>query len=233
MRSVYKRICAELPPVAGVAQGAMVLHDTMFPALTMDTLQKVIKPKVNGSIYLDEIFKDTQLEFFVFLSSIASLTGNPGQSAYGAANMFMNSLAEQRRKRGLAGSAIEVGAIMGNGYITRELTLAQQDFLQKVGNTWMSEQDFLQIFAEGVLASAPDSTESVDTATGLRIQYGDGDTTWASNPMFQHLVMKTGGVVVGATKAKSGVPVKTRLRAATSHDDVFAILKGKMKNFHL
>ncbi|EKG11539.1 Beta-ketoacyl synthase [Macrophomina phaseolina MS6] len=223
--SVYKTINATMPPIAGVAQGAMVLRDTMFVDMTVETMEKVLKPKVQGSIYLDEIFRDAPLDWFIFFSSIACITGNPGQSMYAAANMFMNSLAAQRRKRGVAGSTVEIGAIMGNGYVTRELTLQQQAFLHQVGNTWMSEQDFLTIFAEAVLASPPDSLETVETATGLRLQYGDEQITWFTNPMFQHLVLKTGTTVTEKQGAKDGVPVRTQLLEAKTAADVFEILK--------
>jgi hybrid polyketide synthase/nonribosomal peptide synthetase ACE1 len=72
----------------------MVLHDTLFLDLTMERMEKVLKPKVNGAIYLDELFSHEPLDFFVFLSSMASVTGNPGQSAYAAANMFLAGMSE-------------------------------------------------------------------------------------------------------------------------------------------
>ena len=124
VRNLYKQISASLPPIAGLSQGAMVLHDSLFPDVELDRVQKVVRPKVAGSIYLDEIFSDKTkpLDFFVFFSSVAYVTGNAGQSIYGAANAFMASLASQRRRRGLAASVINIGAILGAGYVSRELT---------------------------------------------------------------------------------------------------------------
>ncbi|KAI9753134.1 MAG: putative Hybrid PKS-NRPS biosynthetic cluster [Chaenotheca gracillima] len=226
VRRLHKEICDTMPPIAGVAQGAMVLHDTMFLDLDMQRLEKVINPKVLGAIYLDEIFAQTNLEFFVFFSSMACITGNPGQSAYAAANMFMTALAAQRRKRGLAGSAINIGAIVGNGYVTRELTLAQQTFLRKVGNLWMSEQDFHTIFAEAVVAGRPESTQS-ELSTGLRLQYADEEEkmTWFSNPMFQHLVLLNDNSNANGNSNKPGIPVKRQLLEATTPMEVFDIIK--------
>ncbi|KAK1957316.1 KR-domain-containing protein [Colletotrichum sublineola] len=68
----------------------------MFSELDIERVEKVTKPKVQGSLHLEEIFHDIDLEFFVFFSSMASIVGNPGQSAYAAANMFMSGLATQR-----------------------------------------------------------------------------------------------------------------------------------------
>jgi hypothetical protein len=37
--------------------------------------------------------------------------------------------------------------IVGNGYVTRELNMGQQSYLYRVGHSWMSEQDFHEVFA--------------------------------------------------------------------------------------
>ncbi|CAG8923339.1 unnamed protein product [Penicillium salamii] len=223
VQSTYRRIKETMPPIAGVAQGAMVLQDTMFIDLDLPRLDKVLRPKVEGSILLDELFPEDTLEFMVFFSSMAAMTGNPGQVAYNAANMFMASLAAQRRQRGLAGHAINIGAIVGNGYVTRELNMGQQSYLYRVGHSWMSEQDFHEVFAEGVL-SCLDRVGSAELCCGLRI---DDDETkiWVSNPMFQHLVYKSSNLVIADKKGKSGVMIKTRLFEATSKEEVDEILQ--------
>ncbi|RYP44645.1 hypothetical protein DL768_008911 [Monosporascus sp. mg162] len=225
LRLLHRNITESMPPIAGVAQGAMVLHDTLFPDLDLERLEKVIQPKVDGSTYLDEIFQEDTLDFFVFLSSMAYVTGNAGQSAYTAANAFMASLASQRRNRGLAGSIINIGAIIGNGYVSRELTLEQQSSLQRAGHSWMSEQDFHEIFAEGVLASRLEIDDSYEIATGLRLEE-DGEMSWVSNPMFQHLVVSSENLVeANSTKRKPGVAMKPQILEATSDGQVFEILK--------
>ncbi|PYH42430.1 PKS-NRPS hybrid synthetase psoA [Aspergillus saccharolyticus JOP 1030-1] len=230
VRSVYQQIEASLPPVAGVCQGAMVLHDTLFLDLTMERMEKVLKPKMDGAIYLDEIFSRTPLDFFVFLSSMASVTGNPGQAAYAAANMFLAGLAAQRRQRGVAASTVHIGAIVGNGYVTRELTLAQQVALQKVGNMWMSEQDFYQIFAEAVVASPPRPGLNPEYFTGLRVFYDDEEDKpqYADNPIFAHLTKyrNVGGSIASGNGAT--VSVKAQLAKATTQDEVHAVLKAAL-----
>ncbi|KAI2612374.1 PKS-NRPS hybrid [Hypoxylon fragiforme] len=229
VRSVYCRICQEMPPIAGVAQGAMVLHDTAFSELDLERINKVTQPKVNGSTYLEEIFHNIPLEFFVFFSSMACVTGNPGQSAYAAANMFMSGLATQRRRRGLNASVVHIGAIFGNGYVTRELTLAQQEFLRKVGNMWLSEQDFRQLFAEAVFAGRPESGGSPELSTGM-MTIDDSDDfkktiTWYSNPMFQHCIKESRESELGSQSAKGrGVPVKTQLLEAINPAEVYEII---------
>ncbi|KAJ5156353.1 hypothetical protein N7492_009156 [Penicillium capsulatum] len=223
VHATYRNIIGSMPPIAGVAQGAMVLQDAMFLDLDLPRLEKVLRPKVEGSILLDELFSENTLDFMIFFSSMAAMTGNPGQVAYNAANMFMASLAAQRQKRGLAGHAINIGAIVGNGYVTRELNMGQQSYLYKVGHSWMSEQDFHEVFAEGVL-SCLKKTGTSELCSGLRID--DDDTKgWISNPMFQHLVIKSNAFIAGEKKSKAGVMVKSRLLESTSMTQVMDILQ--------
>jgi hybrid polyketide synthase/nonribosomal peptide synthetase ACE1 len=226
--SLYNEINASLPPVAGVCQGAMVLQDTLFVDLNMERMDKVLQPKVLGAQYLDEIFSDQPLDFFVFLSSMASVTGNPGQAAYAAANMFLAGLAAQRRQRGVAASTVHIGAIIGNGYVTRELNYTQQMALQKVGNTWMSEQDFYQIFAEAVVASPPQPGPNVEYYTGLRVFYADEEEKpqFADNPIFSHLMMYRKAAASADSGTIGAASVKTQLSKATTAEEVYDIMKG-------
>ncbi|KAI0869277.1 putative hybrid NRPS/PKS enzyme [Hypoxylon argillaceum] len=226
VRAVHREIAQEMPPFAGIAQGAMVLHDTVFTDLDMERMNKVLRPKVDGATYLEEIFKDADLDFFVFFSSMASVTGNPGQSVYAAANMFMSSLANRRRARGRNGSAVHIGAIFGNGYVTRELTLTQQEFLRKVGNLWLSEQDFRQLFAEAIFAGRHDRGRTPELSTGLKMVDSDEAEviTWFNNPMFQHCVKTTQAAGLINDGTTQNAPAKVQLLDAISPAEVYEII---------
>ena len=227
VQNAYKTISETMPPVGGVAQGAMVLQDMMFAEMNLETVEKVMTPKVKGSIYLDEIFHDSPLDFFIFFSSVAAISGNKGQSVYGAANTFMHALAAQRRQRGVAASVIDIGCVMGNGYVTRELTEQQQQYLEEVGNIWLSENDFLTIFAEAVLASAPGATETMNFLTGVKIQSEQSEKVpWSKNPIFQHLVQKTMVVTSGGTSKTAGIPLRKQLEEVKGKD-VQMIVRSK------
>ncbi|KAL8726975.1 MAG: hypothetical protein Q9166_006338 [cf. Caloplaca sp. 2 TL-2023] len=159
-----------------------------------------------------------------FFSSVAAISGNKGQSIYGVANTFMHALAGQRRQRGVAGSVIDIGCVMGNGYVTRELTEQQQLYLEEVGKVWLSEQDFLTIFAEAVLASPSGAAETMGFLTGLKIQSGESEkVSWTKNPMFQHLVQKTTVVAAAGASKAGGLPLRQQLEGAKA-DDVQTII---------
>ncbi|KAH6650452.1 hypothetical protein F5144DRAFT_45973 [Chaetomium tenue] len=226
VQAAYRTITATMPPIGGVAHGAMVLHDSMFAEVTVEKMDKVLRPKVDGAIHLDEIFYDAPLDWFVYLSSVVVITGNKGQGIYAAANMFLNSMTMQRRKRGVPAAAVNIGAVLGNGYVTRELNHQQQTFLQEVGNNWLSEQDFLTIFAEGVAASHVDSTEAVEITTGLRmLSSRDENVTWATNPKFQYLVQAHVASAAAKLATSSNVSLKKQLEDIKTIQEASEILE--------
>lgn len=232
LQRLYDSICSTFPPISGVAQGAMVLQDTATRDMTYEDLTKVLKPKVDGSIYLDRIFSHQRLDFFVFFSSMTAVIGNMGQANYTAANTFMCSLAAQRRKRGLAASVINIGVIIGVGYVTREVSQADQKNLRKGGYMWMSERDFHQIFAEAVLAGRPESGLELEISTGLRSVTANAAylPIWYNNPKFANFVVQEAAPELQENNGRAGVSIKSRLLAATSLDEVFEILKGNVQD---
>ena len=87
---LYRNLTKVMPPIAGVINGAMVLSDGLFVDMSYESLEKVLKPKIDGSKNLDEVFLSNELDFFIMFSSLSAVVGNPGQANYAAANMVSN-----------------------------------------------------------------------------------------------------------------------------------------------
>ncbi|KAL8928301.1 MAG: hypothetical protein Q9172_000985 [Xanthocarpia lactea] len=109
------RILAAIPRIGAVANGAMVLSDKMFADMTYESFQDILKPKVDGSKNLDELFSGDDLDFFILFSSV---TGQRSQANYAAANNFMVGLALERRARNLPASVIDIGMVIGISVVT-------------------------------------------------------------------------------------------------------------------
>src|SRR5262249_5299948 len=107
VRSVLSGVPAERR-LTGVFQLAGVLDDGIVPALTGERLERVLRPKLDGAYHLHELTADQELAAFVLFSSAAGL-GGPGQANYAAASVFLDALAAERRKRGLAGLSLMSG----------------------------------------------------------------------------------------------------------------------------
>ncbi|KAL4746464.1 hypothetical protein BDW72DRAFT_210414 [Aspergillus terricola var. indicus] len=154
--SAYSMIQATLPPIAGIVNGAMVLQDVLFTAMTHEQFVAAIEPKVQGTLLLDELFyKDTTLDFFIVASSISSVIGWPGQANYSAANQFMTALVTQRRKRGVVGSAMNIPAVLGIGYAA-DSGVFDFEYFQSLGHVNIGEEDLHTLFAEAILSGHPD-----------------------------------------------------------------------------
>ena len=87
-------------PVQGVIHSALVLRDRLFESMEEKDLADVLRPKVSGSINLDELLKQTPLDFILYLSSAQSFRSAPGQSNYAAACTFKDAFALSRTKAG-------------------------------------------------------------------------------------------------------------------------------------
>ncbi|KUI71858.1 Polyketide synthase-nonribosomal peptide synthetase [Cytospora mali] len=177
LRSAHSDILARMPPIAGVANGAMVLRDRLFVNMASEDFEAAMRPKALGTKNLDEIFyNDRSLDFFVLFASAACVAGNAGQANYSAANMFMASLAEQRRRRGLASSVIYLGTLLGVGHVARIMeeggasnrTIESQ--LRRTLSLPLSEEELHTTFAEAVACGHPESGMDSDIIVGL----GDG-----------------------------------------------------------
>jgi hybrid polyketide synthase/nonribosomal peptide synthetase ACE1 len=224
----YEEMSKTMPPVAGLAQGAMVLEDSMFEGLTFENLTKVLDPKVTGTQLLDELFYDAPLEFFVVMSSLTSIVGNSGQSNYTAANMFMVALAEQRRQRGVAGSSIAISSLIGIGYVERSENFSS-DYFENIGYRNISEQDLHQLFAEAILVGRPGCTESSEIATGLQPFYPERNSKaqFFDDIRFDHFILEHQEVQDYGGKL-SAMPIRVQLAEAKTKDEAYAIVKGEI-----
>ena len=114
---------ASLGEVGGVFNLAMVLSDGFMENQTVDSYEKVCYPKVEGTLYLDAVTRQLckNLDYFVAFSSVSCGRGNAGQSNYGYANSVMERVCELRREDGLAGLAVQWGAIGDVGVVSESM----------------------------------------------------------------------------------------------------------------
>lgn len=236
------------PRIAGVANGAMILRDKPMLDTDIDTLQEVLKPKVQGTTYLDQLFsRKHDLDWFIVLTSCASVVGNLGQMAYSAANSFQAALVRHRRARGLCGTAVDVNMVVGVGYIERERASGRMDkhaadrLLNKSQLVPICEPDLYKLFAEAVLAGRNDQTpgrepamDDVELITGLQFLASDiaADTFWAMNPKFSHWVRDgNGDQGQGSGDDAARVSLKVRLGEAKSAEDASKLIQSEQFPF--
>jgi short-subunit dehydrogenase/acyl carrier protein len=111
------RIAAGDVPLCGVLHAAGVGQGTALNDTTLDELGVVSEAKVAGAANLDALTRELELDLeqFVLFSSVSATWGSGRQPAYGAANAYLDALAEQRRSRGLAAASVAWGLWGGAG----------------------------------------------------------------------------------------------------------------------
>jgi acyl transferase domain-containing protein/acyl carrier protein len=122
---VVGTIRAEMLPLRGVIHSAAVIEDAPIINISEALLARVIEPKLLGAWNVHAATSEDALELFVVYSSSSVMVGNPGQGAYVAANLFLESLVQYRRARGLPALAVGWGAIKDAGFLTRNAAVAE------------------------------------------------------------------------------------------------------------
>lgn len=219
----------------------MVLVDASFSNMTLEGWQTVCRPKVQGTINVDKVLHDVDLDFFVCFSSVSAVAGNPGQSNYTAANLFMASIVEQRRRRGLAASVIHIAPLLGVGYVAEKTHLTKTNFARTSGYSLQSERDFHQLFAEAVQTGRASRAMSNSTGSLLKpseVTMGlhkvshnpDKIPFWFNNPTISHFISHGNNRQVSKTTEKRE-SVKSLLSSAKTWDRVQGVLQDAFRPF--
>ncbi|MBD2750179.1 SDR family NAD(P)-dependent oxidoreductase [Microvirga sp. BT688] len=102
MRSAVQVVRQRYGSINGLVHAAGVIRDDLLATKSQSDIEEVLAPKVYGTLVLDEVLKDDDLDMFVVFSSTSTVTAPVGQVDYVAANAFLNAFAEarSRQKRG-------------------------------------------------------------------------------------------------------------------------------------
>ncbi|KAJ3548513.1 hypothetical protein NM208_g974 [Fusarium decemcellulare] len=218
-----------LPPIRGVIQGAMVLRDVLFENMVHEEWEAVVRCKVTGTWNLHRALSQSPLDFFVCLGSCTGTIGNRGQSAYAAANVFLDHFVQWRNSQGLPGTCIDLSAVQGVGYLAREKD-RQEEVFRTIGGKPITENEVLALLAAAITGQASSSCDSV-YLTGLQANAASRDMFWAQDARFQRLfdafIKDDGGV---AASAESRLSVSQALRTAESTEDALEAVYEALSN---
>lgn len=90
---------AHFGTIHGVIHAAGVLDDGLMQLRTREQAARVLAPKVEGTLLLDELFRGRPLDFIALFSSVSAFAGLAGQADYTAASAFLDAFAQQRTAR--------------------------------------------------------------------------------------------------------------------------------------
>lgn len=140
----------QAPNLKGVVHCPMLLQDESFRNISLAQWNTASDPKVSGAWFLHDATQEAGiiLDFFVFLSSMSGLNGQPGQANYAGANTYLDAFAQYRNNMGLAASSIDIGAVSDMGYAARDDALLQR--LIKNGYSGVTESEMIEAITAAV-----------------------------------------------------------------------------------
>jgi NAD(P)-dependent dehydrogenase (short-subunit alcohol dehydrogenase family)/aryl carrier-like protein len=123
VREALDSCLAKLPPVKGCIQGALVLQDSIFERMTHKQWDTTLSPRIKGTQNLHYFLPN--LSFFILLSSVNGVIGNPSQGNYAATNTYLDAFAHHHFTPTSPVISIDVGWVDFAG------TVAESEEIQK------------------------------------------------------------------------------------------------------
>jgi malonyl CoA-acyl carrier protein transacylase len=141
--------------IDGIIHGAGVLRDGFLDRMTPEDFSLVADVKFLGAWNLFSAAEGAGLRFFVGLSSVAAIQGNPGQTNYAAGNRMMSALLRTLRRKGgaIRFKALMLPPVEGAGMAEDPEV---RDFLRRRGVAYIHVQELAALFCRELLVAPAD-----------------------------------------------------------------------------
>ncbi|KAL5344841.1 hypothetical protein ACLOAV_010238 [Pseudogymnoascus australis] len=219
--------------IKGLIQCATVLKDSIFQNMTFDKWQSSTHPKIKGTWNLHQYLPD-DLDFFVVLSSISGIIGNPAQSNYAAGNTYEDAVAHYRHARGLKATVFNIGLVADASHFTADSTV--ESYLKRFGHLApaLVTDNEMQI----ALKAAMHGTTGDGRAVPVQLLVGitdevprtdDGLNPWSRDRKFDHRAQKPILSASGGASARKSLSDK--LKNAKSGRDAVAAIEYALRTY--
>ncbi|MFG3621344.1 SDR family NAD(P)-dependent oxidoreductase [Nocardia sp. NPDC047654] len=141
-------------PLSGIVHAAGVVDDGTVETLTPGQVDRVLRPKVDGTWLLHAATRDADLSAFVVFSSVAGLAGSPGQGNYASANSFADAVVRLRRAAGLPAVSVAWGPWNADTGMTGDLGASGLERLRRSGFRPLGEKTGLSLFDASLTAGS-------------------------------------------------------------------------------
>ncbi|WP_139488194.1 SDR family NAD(P)-dependent oxidoreductase [Brevibacillus dissolubilis] len=159
MQQVILTTREKFGPINGVIHAAGNVGDLRITEKEWSTFAATLKPKVHGTVILDQLTKTEPLDFFVMFSSTSAVLGDFGQCDYAVGNRFLDAYArfreQLRENRTRLGQTISINwPLWREGGMGGGSDAEEEQYLQTSGMAYLETESglaaFEQILAGGV-----------------------------------------------------------------------------------
>ena len=169
------------------------LQNRIFQDFTWQEFQDSLDPKIKGTWNLHKYLPEN-LDFFVFISSIAGVNGAPTQSPYSGASIFQDAFARYRHAQGQHCISLDLGVVRDVGYVAERVDVARFLAMSMTDHKSLTESElhFMLAYAcsPHIRVSSPWNTQVIGTLTTpafIRQRGVVEDHGWMRMPVFSHL----------------------------------------------
>ena len=113
MTAIFDRLAAEAPPVRGVMHAAAEFGAIPIASLTAADIDRTLRPKIDGTVFLERLTRGLDLDFLVLFSSAASVLGAADYCPLRCGQWFSRRHRRSRPWPGPAGDCGKLGCLGG------------------------------------------------------------------------------------------------------------------------
>ncbi|MBP2000171.1 polyketide synthase PksM [Paenibacillus shirakamiensis] len=150
MREQIDGLDPRFGPIRGVIHAAGVQDNLNLVEKDIEQFNRILSPKVNGTILLDELLMNEPLDFICYFSSSSAILGDFGSCDYAVGNRFLMAYASYRnslQQQGLRnGRALALNWPLwrdgGMGFVNNEL---ESMYLKASGQRYLEKEEGLNL----------------------------------------------------------------------------------------
>jgi hypothetical protein len=190
--------------------------------MSVDDYQLALRPKVQGTQNLNTAF-GSSLDFFIMLSSCASILGNKGQANYAAGNAFQDAFAYSKSDDQSNFVALNLGIIEDAGVLSLHSDTLRS--LLRQGYFPVRHEELLALleYAMSDQCRQDRCHQAIIGFNGRSIFNAEVPPAVSRNPLLSHLTYTTDMTVAGETGIVSE-NVKQLIAAASTNEEIHRII---------
>ena len=154
----------------------------LFGRMSLEDYNEVMSPKVDGIWHLHNRLSKTDLDFFIMLSSVVGLVGDPSQAAYVAASVFQDAFADFRNHQGLPAVALDLGKVVDIGIVAEKLSARRG--VQGLWSRDLVEEEVMTVIKSAIVTPLRKDRPG-SSIIGLKPWSPDADPVFQT-PLFLH-----------------------------------------------
>ena len=190
--------------------------------MTVTDFKMVLQPKVNGTNYLSKTFADSDLDFFIMLSSTTSFIGSRGQANYAAASTFQDSVAQSMSESGTHYVSLDVGMVDDSSVIASHVERRQN--LMRHGIIPLKMEHVMAIVGYAMSPQAKrDGCRQLAIGLDRQSLSTHQDPRIPRDGVFSHLGYRSGQKVAGEATRQSG-SVDEAIKCSKNAEEVSSVI---------